>query len=147
MKKYIYLKKKVNEAADPTLASSGMVQGNGYGYVYRILPLNKSLEQKPNDVDDEMIMHVGSMVRGYEIGTGFHNGDTDGSEKIEGKIIEIMRDPHGEGHVIAVKIQPVIGGTWVYIEPEGIEPVIYDKPTDTVKQPVKMFEPSYNMKL
>lgn len=142
MKKHLYIRKKVNENADPTMAASGMVQGNGYGYVYRILPFNKSLEQKPNDNDDERYIHVGCTVAGYELGDVEHT-----LPKITGRVIAIIRSQEGTGEIEKIKVQPERGGRWKYLEPDGLEIVVNDKPVDTTREPVKMFPASHNIRL
>ena len=57
---------------DNTLSpASYNVQGKQPGYIYSILPMTDTLQQKPNKIEHQYYIHPGCTVRGV----GFNNGD------------------------------------------------------------------------
>ena len=86
----------ITEGLDPTLgAASYNVQGKGPGYVYRVLPLTRDLEQKANKVDDRYYIYPGCMVTG----TGYNNP----SKHYTGMVTRIVKNSDGEVEFIYIK--------------------------------------------
>ena len=134
--------KAVNEAMDATMGVSNMVQGNGYGYVYRILPFNKNLEQKVNQVTDDYYIYPGCMVTG--------KGYFDESKKYTGLVMSVRKNANGEVQVVYVKTTRT--NRMVALSPDGLELIMYNKPTEkcldmNLRNPSKLFTPSYNVSI
>ena len=85
----------INEGADPTLGGvSYNVQGTP-GYVYQILNLNHSLEQKTNNKEDFHYIYPGCKVRGV----GANNKDL----HYTGIVNRIVKNENGEIQYIYIR--------------------------------------------
>lgn len=98
------MKEKLNESMygmlgggfDNTMSSASYtVQGKGPGYVYRILPFNSSLQQKPNRVTNDYYIYPGCTVRGV----GVNNPD----KHYTGIVNRIVKDSTGAIRFIYIK--------------------------------------------
>lgn len=141
-RKYFYVRKKkeleaVNEnmlaggyggygGIDPTAgAVSYTVQGPSPGYVYSVMPLNNTLQQKANPISRDYYIHPGCTVRGY----GLHNPD----KRYTGQVYRIVKD--SDGAVKFVYIKTIKTNRFVPIKVEGIELINYSaKPADKSKR-------------
>lgn len=81
---------------DNTLSpASYNVQGRQPGYVYSILPMTDTLQQKPNKIEHEYYIHPGCTVRGV----GYNNSD----KHYTGIVNRIVKDE--QGRVVCLYIQ------------------------------------------
>ena len=81
---------------DNTLSpASYNVQGKQPGYIYSILPMTDTLQQKPNKIEHQYYIHPGCTVRGV----GFNNGD----KHYTGVVNRIVKNEKGE--VVCLYIQ------------------------------------------
>lgn len=130
--------KKLNEAMDATMGASNMVQGNGYGYVYRILPFNRSLEQKGTPQDDSSYIHVGREVKGKNMDSG---------KEFRGTLMRILKNHKGE--IFSAWIMSD-GKIHTNIDPASIKPINNSKnKSETQKNDVfiQKFTPSHNVQI
>lgn len=74
--------------------ASYTVQGNGTGYVYKMMTFDDTLQQKPNKPSNDYYIYPGCMVRG----TGYNNPD----KHYTGTVYRIMKN--GMGEVIGIYI-------------------------------------------
>ena len=133
IKKVVYIRKKkekkLNEnmlagsmaGMDPTMgpASYG-VQGPSPGYVYTVMPLNNTLQQKANKVTRESYIYPGCTVRGY----GLHN-----DKRYTGQVYRIVKDSNGAIQYLYIKT--IKTNRFVPIKTEGLELVNYsERPSD-----------------
>ena len=138
---FVKIKRKVNEAMDATMSASNLVQGNGYGYVYRILRFNRSLEQQVNPITDDYYIYPGCMVTGR----GFFDKD----KKFTGLVMSIRKDSDGKVQVVYIKT--VKTNRLVALSPDDLELILYSKPVekeaDRNMQSSKLFTPSHNLRI
>jgi hypothetical protein len=81
---------------DNTLSpASYNVQGKQPGYIYSILPMTDTLQQKPNKIEHEYYIHPGCTVRGV----GFNNKD----KHYTGIVNRIVKNEKGE--VVCLYVQ------------------------------------------
>lgn len=76
-------------------AASYTVQGKNPGYTYQILPMDTTLQQKANEVDDRAYIHPGSWV----VGVGANNP----KKHFSGVVSRIVKNPDGSIAFLYIK--------------------------------------------
>ena len=99
------------------------VQGSSLVPVYAILPITDELQQKPNEVDDSMYIHPGSLVRGQ----GFNNPN----KHYTGRVVRIVKD--GDGSVLCLYVRTLKTCKHVCVSPDNLELITFEAPTQTEK--------------
>lgn len=115
----------VNEGAipfmggmDPTMGVTQFnVQGNSLGPIYQILPMTRDLEQKPNEIDNRMYVHPGTLVRGV----GINNPD----RHFTGRVARIIKN--GDGSIACLYILTERTRKFVTISPDNLEIVTFSE--------------------
>ena len=130
-------KKKLNEAADPTLGGvSYTVQGMP-GYRYAILPLTHDLEQHVNQEPQGYYIHPGCTVTGV----GANNPD----KHFTGQVLRIVKNGNGEIQYLYIKTTKT--NKYVTIRADkNLRLITFNKQPEQLQQPYTM-SISRNMKI